>query len=55
MWTGQGNKCCDKLLKALTESFGRVIIAAGIAYANERKHRFAVVLISDQIENFVTE
>ena len=53
--TGQGNKCRDELMKALTESFpnGQVIIAAGIAYANDRKHKFADVLISDQIENFV--
>ena len=53
--TGQGNKCCDDLMKALTESFpnGKVIIGAGIAYANNRKRKFADVLISDQIENFV--
>ena len=53
--TGQGNKCHDELMIALTRSFpnGRVIIAAGIAYANDRKRKFADVLISDQIENFV--
>ena len=53
--TEQGNKCRDELMKALTESFpnGRVIIGAGIAYANDRKRKFADVLISDQIENFV--
>ena len=53
--TGQGNKCRDELMKALTESFpnGKVIIGAGIAYANNRKRKFADVLISDQVENFV--
>ena len=53
--TGQGNECRDELMKALTKSFpnGRVIIAAGIAYTNDRKRKFADVLISDQIENFV--
>ena len=53
--TGQGNKCRDELTKALTESFpnGQVIIGAGIAYANNRKRKFADVLISDEIENFV--
>ena len=53
--TGQGNTCRDGLMKALTKSFpnGRVIIGAGIGYANDRKCKFADVLISDQIENFV--
>ena len=53
--TGQGNKCRDELTIALTKSFpnGRVIIAAGIAYANDQKRKFADVLISNQIENFV--
>ena len=53
--TEQGNKCRDELTKALTESFpnAQVIIGAGIAYANNRERRFADVLISDQIENFV--
>ena len=53
--TGQGNICRDELMKALTESFPncRVIIGAGIAYANSQKRKFADVLISDQIENFV--
>ena len=53
--TGQGNKCRDGLMKALTESFpdSQVIIAAGIAYANDRKRNFADVLVSDQIENLV--
>ena len=53
--TGQGYKCRDDLTKALTQSFpnGQVIIGAGIAYANNRKCKFADVLISDQIENFV--
>ena len=53
--TGQGNKCRNELMKALTESFpnSRVIIGAGIAYANNRERNFADVLISDQIENFV--
>ena len=53
--TQQGNKCHDDLTKALTKSFpnGQVIIGAGIAYANDRKRKFADVLISDQIENFV--
>ena len=53
--TGQGNKCRDELTKALTESFpnGKVIVGAGIAYANNRKRKFADVLISDQVENFV--
>ena len=52
---GQGNKCRDDLMKPLTESFpnGKAIVGAGIAYANSRKHKFADVLISDQIENFV--
>ena len=55
MRTGQGNKCRDELMKALTESFpnGKAIIGAGIAYANNRKHKFADVLISNQVENFV--
>ena len=30
-----------------------MIIGAGIAYANDRKRKFADVLISDQVENFV--
>ena len=53
--TGQGNKCCDKLTTALTKSFpnGKAIIAAGIAYGNDQKRKFADVLISDQIEYFV--
>ena len=53
--TGQGNKCRDELTKALTESYpnAKVIIGAGIAYANKRECKFADVLISDQIENFV--
>ena len=53
--TRQGNKCRDELTNALTKSFpnSQVIIAAGIAYANDRKRKFADVLISDQIENFV--
>ena len=53
--TGQGNECRDELTVALTKSFPncRVIIGAGIAYANNRKRKFADVLISDQIENFV--
>ena len=55
MRTGQGNKCRDGLMKALTESYpnAKVIIAAGIAYSNDQKRKFADVLISDQIENFV--
>ena len=53
--TGQGNKCRDELATALTKSFpnGKAIIGAGIAYANNQKRKFADVLISDQIENFV--
>ena len=53
--TQQGDKCRDELTKALTESFpnGQVIIGAGIAYANNQKCKFADVLISDKIENFV--
>ena len=53
--TQQGNKCRDELTEALTKSFpnGQVIIGAGIAYGNNRKRKFADVLISDQIENFV--
>ena len=53
--TEQGNKCRIELTKALTESFAnaQVIIGAGIAYANSQKRKFADVLISDQIENFV--
>ena len=53
--TQQGNKCRDELTEALTKLFpnGQVIIGAGIAYANNRKRKFADVLISDQIENFV--
>ena len=53
--TGQGNECRDELMEVLTKSFpnGRVIIGAGIAYANDRKCKFADVLISDQIENFI--
>ena len=55
MRTKQGNKCRDELMKALTESFpnGKAIIGAGIAYANNQKRKFANVLISNQIENFV--
>ena len=55
MRTEQGNKCRDELMKVLTESFpnGKAIIGAGIAYANNRKHKFADVLISNQVENFV--
>ena len=53
--SGQGNKCRDELMKALTESFqnGKVIVGAGIVYTNNRKRKFADVLISDQVENFV--
>ena len=53
--TGQGNKCRDELMKTLTKSFpnGKAVIGAGIAYANDQKRKFADVLISDQIENFV--
>jgi len=53
--TGQGNKCRDELKRALILSFpnGKVVIGAGIAYANNRERKFADVLISDQIENFV--
>ena len=53
--TGLGYKCRDDLTEALTKSFpnGQVIIGAGIAYGNNRKCKFADVLISDQIENFV--
>ena len=53
--TGQGNKCRDELNIALTRSFpnGKIVIGAGIAYANNRECKFADVLISDQIENFV--
>ena len=53
--TGQGNECRDPLTRALTTSFpnARVIIGAGIAYANTRERKFADVLISNQIENFV--
>ena len=55
MRTGQGKKCRDELMKALTESFpnGKAIVGAGIAYANNRKRKFADVLISNQVENFV--
>ena len=53
--TKQGNECRDELRDALTKSFPKcqAIIGAGIAYANDRKRKFADVLISDQIENFV--
>ena len=53
--TGQGNECRDELTTALTKSFpnGKAVIGAGIAYANDKKRKFADVLISDQIENFV--
>jgi len=53
--TKQGNECRDELRDALTKSFpnAQVIIGAGIAYANNRERKFADVLISDQIENFV--
>ena len=53
--TGQGNKCHDELRTALTKSFpnSKAVIGAGIAYANDKKRKFADVLISDQIENFV--
>ena len=53
--TGQGNRCRDELTTALTKSFpnSKAVIGAGIAYANDKKRKFADVLISDQIENFV--
>ena len=53
--TGQGNKCRDELTTALTKSFpnGNAVIRAGIAYANDKKRKFADVLISDQIEDLV--
>ena len=53
--TGQGNKCRDELTAAVTKSFpnGKAVIGAGIAYANNQECKFADVLISDQIENFV--
>ena len=53
--TGQGNKCRDELMQAFTKSFpnGQVIIGAGIAIANDRRRKFADVLISNQVENFV--
>ena len=53
--TGQGNECRYDLTTGLTKSFqkGRVIIGAGIAYANNRERKFADVLVSKQIENFV--
>ena len=53
--TGQGNKCRDELTTALTKSYpnGKVVIGAGIAYANNQARKFADILISDQIENFV--
>ena len=53
--TAQGNKCHGDLREALTSSFtnGQVIIGAGIAYTNHKKRKFADVLISDQVENFV--
>ena len=53
--TGQGNKSRNELEVALTKSFpnSKVIIGAGIAYANDRKRKLADVLISDQIESFV--
>ena len=40
---------------AFTELFpnGKGIVGAGITYANNRKHKFADVLISNQVENFV--
>ena len=51
--TGQGDKCRGDLREALNTSFpkARVIIGAGIAYANDRKRKFADVLISNQVEN----
>ena len=54
MRTGQGNKCRDELMKALTELFPnwKAIIGASIAYANNRKRKFVDVLISDHVENF---
>ena len=53
--TQEGNNCRDDLTKAITKSFPncRVIIGAGVAYANDQKRKFADVLISHQIENFV--
>ena len=52
--TGQGDKCRDELMKALTESFpnSQVIIGTGIAYANNRKCKLADVLISDQVVQY---
>ena len=53
--TAQGNECRDALTIALTTSFPNapVIIGAGIAYANIQERKFADVLISNKIENFV--
>ena len=55
MRTKQGEKCRDELMKALTKLFpnGKVIIGTGVAYANSQGRKFADVLISDHIENFV--
>ena len=48
--TEQGDKGRSNLTKALTESFpnSQVIIAAGIACANNQKYKLADVLISEQ-------
>ena len=48
--TEQGSKGRSNLTKALTESFPnvQVIIAAGIACANDQKYKLADVLISEQ-------
>ena len=48
--TEQRDKGCNSLTKALTESFpnSQVIIEAGMAYANDRKCKFADVLISEE-------
>ena len=46
----QRDKSCNNLTNALTKSFpnGQVIIQAGMAYANDRKCKFADVLISEK-------
>ena len=50
--TREGSGCRGDLTETLTESFpnGQVIIAAGIAYPNDQKCKFADVLISDKID-----
>ena len=53
--TQMGNECRQQLRIAVKNDFpgSKMIVGAGIAYANSHDRKFADVLISKQIENFV--